>query len=103
MGIQKRSVVKVLLLSIVTFGLYWLYATHQYHTEFAEEPELDPKFSPVVRTVMLLIPPVNLYALWLFYQDVETLTGKSGVKYFALSLVFVGYYMAVGALNDYAA
>ena len=103
MGVKQRSVVKVLLLSIITFGLYWLYVTHQYHTEFAEESKLNPGFSPVVRTVMLFIPLANIYALWLFYQDVETLTGKSGVKYFALSLVFVGYYMAIGALNDYAA
>jgi len=103
MGVQKRSVVKVLLLSIVTFGLYWLYVTHQYHTEFAEEPELDPGFSPVVRTVMLLIPPVNLYALWLFYQDVETLTGDSAVKNFVLGFFFVGYYIAMGSLNEQVA
>jgi hypothetical protein len=103
MGVQQRSVVKVLLLSIITFGLYWLYVTHKYHTEFAEEPELDSGFSPVVRTVMLFIPLVNFYALWLFYQDVETLTGESAVKYFALSFVFIGYYMAIGALNGKAA
>ena len=101
-GVQKRSIVKVLLLSFITFGLYGIYVTHKYHTEFAQESSLNPSMSPVIRTVLMLLGPLALYSMWLFYKDVESLTGESAVKLLVLSFVFVGWIMALSALNDYA-
>ena len=101
-GVQKRSVGKVFILSIVTFGLYGLLVMHKYHQEFEQESQLDPSLSPTIRTVLMIVPLGNFYAIWLFCQDVESLTGESAVKLFVLWFFIIGYWMAMSALSSYA-
>ena len=66
MQYMKRSPVAVLLLSIVTCGLYQLYLVYQITTEirdFRGEPALNP-----LAELLLCIVTCGLYELYWFYK-----------------------------------
>ncbi len=77
---QQRSVVAVIIFTIITFGIYsifWYANTRG---------ELNANGASVPTTWLIIIPLVNIYYLWKYSEGVEQVTkGKfSGVLAFVL-------------------
>lgn len=83
--LTQRSPVGVLVLSIVTFGLYGLY------WYVVTKGELNAAGAQIPTALLIIIPIANLYFMWMFCEGVETVTeGKmTGVMAFIL-LFFLG-------------
>jgi hypothetical protein len=99
-GFSQRSIVKGVVFTVITLGLYGLYWTHQFHKELKAEEGAD--YNPAVRTVGLLIPLYNLYVMWQDSQLVESALGKSATTYFLLWLFLppVWWYLLQTSINE---
>ncbi|MFP8953324.1 DUF4234 domain-containing protein [Natrialbaceae archaeon A-arb3/5] len=97
------SLGKQILFAVITLGLYtiyWWYATNKQLNEGT-----SAEFNPVLRTVGLFIPLVNLYFIWQFSGDTEAVTDMGGVVMFLL-YIFVppaAWYFTQSGINDVAA
>jgi hypothetical protein len=96
---KNRSVLGVVLFPLVTFGiyaLYWLVST---------KGELNEKGATVPTAWLLIVPFVNLYWLWKYYEGAEQVTsGKvNGVLMFVLGLFItplIPYALCQSAYNS---
>jgi hypothetical protein len=78
MTVKKRNPLFVVVVSFFTayiYGLYWFYKTRGELNELT-----NGKTSPLLWTIGLFIPFVNLYALWRYCEDVETVSNKAKGK-----------------------
>ena len=100
---EKRSPVKVILFGLITFGLYALYWAHQVNKQFESA---DPSGqSAVVRTVLLIVPVVNLYGFWVFAGSAARhAPSQSQIVYFLTNLVLppIGWYLVQSGINEVA-
>ena len=109
MAVKKRNPFFVILATIFTlfiYGLYWFYSTRK-ELDFLVPKRFSPYslLTPILCTLGLLIPIVNLYILWKYSEDLEIATTKahSKVEYFVSWLVFpVALYLAQTELNKLA-
>jgi hypothetical protein len=85
-ALTERSPPKVLLFGVVTLGLYWLYYLHRLNREL--KTATGAGYSPVVRTVLLVIPPVNLYAVWQMGQSAGEATDEVSPVVGAVGMLF---------------
>lgn len=79
---SRRSFLFILLASIITFGIYWIYWFYKTNSEIKEYGKMG--HSPGMRVAMLLfgwiflaIPTIYAYYAWL--RDVNALAQKVGV------------------------
>jgi hypothetical protein len=66
----RRSVLSVLILTIVTFGIYglfWLVKT---------KDEMNERGASVPTAILLIVPLVNLYWMWKYAEGVEIVTDR---------------------------
>lgn len=104
MAVKNRNPLLVIVFSLVTLGLYalyWYYSTKQEMDSLnGEQP------SGFMFLIMMLIPIVNFYALWLYCSSAEKATkGAQGkVLLFILSLFFfpATQYLVQNELNKFA-
>ncbi len=104
MVVKKRDPVFVIVVSILTlfiYGLYWFYHTRKELNELTGK-----KSDPLLHTIGLLIPIVDLYVLWKYSEDVEIASKKSRDKVilFLAWIVFfpVAQYLTQEELNKFA-
>lgn len=94
---KTRSPVTVLILSIVTFGIYALVWQVQTKTE------MNARYAAGIPTAWLLLVPFvgPLYWMWTWSQGAEKATGMSGVAVFLLMALvpFVGIPVMVSKFN----
>jgi hypothetical protein len=102
-GFTERSIVKGVVLSVVTLGLYGIYWMHKFHEELKAEEGAD--YSPVVRTVGLFVPLYNFYVMWQDSKLIEDSLGKSSTAYFLLWLFLppIWWFLVQSTINDRAA
>ena len=83
---KKRSPVRVLIYSIITFGLYAVYWIYQAFKQVLE----DKDSSHVLWFLGMIVPLLNIVILWKFTQEVEEYSGgeHDGILLFVLYLVF---------------
>jgi len=100
---RHRSLGKMVVFFIITFSFYGLYWMHQVNKQVAAGT--DENFSPLLRTIGLLIPLLNLYFIWKFSMSSEAVVDQSGVLMFLLWLVFppAAWYLTSTGINDVAA
>ena len=102
--VKNRNPLFVIVLSLVTLGLYALYWFYQTKQELDGINGENP--SGIVFLVMLLIPIVNFYAMWKYCNSAEKATkgAQGGVLLFVLSLVFFPamQYLVQTELNKFA-
>ena len=100
-GLSKRSLVRVALLSLITFGIYtvyWLVVTKR---------EMVRGGAEIPTAWLVIVPIANFYWLWKFGEGVEMATKKEmsgGVAF--LLLVFldiIGVVIVQSQLNKVAA
>jgi hypothetical protein len=80
---KNRSVLAVVLLPFITFGIYSLY----WHV--STKGELNAKGAEIPTAWLIIIPFVNIWWMWKYYEGAEKVTnGKvSGVLMFVLALL----------------
>lgn len=80
---KKRSVVAVILLPFVTFGIYALYWFVK------TKGDLNEKGATIPTAWLLIVPLVNIWWMWKYYEGAEQVTNKkvSGVLMFVLGLL----------------
>lgn len=81
----KRSPIAVILLTLVTFGIYGIY------WEVKTKGEMNAMGADIPTALLIIVPIANLWWMWKYSQGVEKVTGN---KLNGL-LVFVGF-VAVG-------
>ena len=104
MAVKYRNPLFVVVVSLVTFfiyAIYWFYKTR------GELSELNKGgMSPLMATIGLFIPLVNIYVAWKYCEDVETASkGAQGkILLFVLWLVFMPamQYITQNELNKLA-
>ena len=98
---QKRSPLTVLVLSLITCGLYMLYWS------VVTKREMNTQGAQIPTAWLLIIPIVNLYWSWKFSEGVETVTksGMSGPVAFLLLYLLgpIGAAIIQNELNKVAA
>jgi hypothetical protein len=76
--VKKRNPLFVIIVSILTgflYGIYWFYSTRKELNELTNQDT-----SPILWTLGLLVPIVNLYVLWKYCEDVEITSKKAHNK-----------------------
>lgn len=101
---KKRGPIFVIIASIITFGLYGLYWFYNTTKELGEINKSDT--NPLLWTVGLFIPIVNLYVFWKYSGETEkALKSKySQLILFLAWLVFcpIAMYLTQKGINEYA-
>lgn len=95
---KRRSLGKQVLFFIITlslYGLYWSYVTAK---------QIDQGTNVSVSPWMVIIPILNLYALWKICKGAEAVTDQSGALLFILFIVFspISWYMIQSGINKTA-
>ena len=94
----RRSAVTVIVLSILTFGIYALIWQVQTKTE------LNRVYAANIPTAWILLVPFlgPLYFMWKWSEGAEKATGTSGITVFLLMMVLpiVGIPVMVGKFNQ---
>jgi hypothetical protein len=97
---KNRSPIMVIVLSILTFGIYAL--VWQVQTK----NEMNRTYATEIPTAWLLLVPIvgGLYWMWKWCAGLEKATGMSGVSMFLLMMLIpiVGIPVAVSKFNDAA-
>ncbi len=80
---QHRNPIMVILLSIITFGIYcifWLVTTKN---------RMNTKGAQIPTAWLIIIPFVNIYWLWKFSEGIELVTNRGMQTVVAFLLLFV--------------
>ncbi len=78
MAVKKRDPVFVVVVSFITmyiYGLYWFYKTRDELNGL-----VNGKTSPLLWTLGLFVPFLNIYVLWRYCEDIETVSKKARDK-----------------------
>jgi hypothetical protein len=104
LAVKNRNPVFVVAASLITLGIYALYWFYQTTRELGEVNKSDT--SPVVWTIALFIPFVNLYFIWKYSGEAEKMMKKkhSQLVLFLAWLVFfpISQYLTQQELNKLA-
>jgi hypothetical protein len=97
---QKRSPIAVVLLTIVTFGIYALV----WHVK--TKREMNARGADIPPSWLLLVPLVNFYWLWKWAEGVEVVTRRAMSSAAAFVLIvltgFIGQGIVQAKLNQAA-
>jgi len=81
--VKNRSVVAVLLLTIVTFGIYAVY------WQVSTKIEMNKRGATIPTAWFLIVPIVNIWWLWKYSQGVEKETNGSYSTVISFILLFL--------------
>jgi membrane protease YdiL (CAAX protease family) len=92
---KKRSILAVVLLPIVTLGIYSLYWFVK------TKGELNAKGAQIPTAWLLIIPLVNIWWMWKYYEGAEQVTNSkvNGILLFVLG-VFVTSLISMALCQD---
>jgi hypothetical protein len=98
---RNRNILKMILLTIVTFGIYYLYwlvsTTREMRTKGADIPN----------AILIIIPIINIWWMWKYSKGVEHVTNEklSAILTFILmyAVGFIGIYIVQDSFNDVSA
>ena len=98
---KERNPVIVVILSLITFGLYYLYWFYDTNSQFKQE--LGDDSHPGLRTLLLLFPPFSLISMYKQANSSQKATGgHDWLLVFLAYLVFapVGIFVVQKDIND---
>jgi hypothetical protein len=99
---KQSSLVKEIVLSIVTLGIYTIYWWYKTNKQLANGTDAD--ISAAWRTVGLFIPLYGFVVVWRTCHDAEAVVDQDGVILFLLFMVFApaGWFLVQSGINDVA-
>ena len=74
---KKRNPVVVLLLSIITFGIYFLVWYYKSNEELKTVSGED--YASLLWTLLFILPLIGLISVWKFAKHIETVEKKKGM------------------------
>ncbi len=80
---QHRNPIMVILLSIITLGIYYIYWL------VTTKIQMNTKGAQIPTAWLLIIPLVNIYWLWKFSEGVELVTNKGMQAVIAFILLWI--------------
>jgi hypothetical protein len=86
--IKHRNMLVQVFLFIITCGIYGLYWFYQTTVEM-KELDNEPDISPGLLTVLLLLPPLNIYSFYKHSQLFEDIADDGLSKWILFILWFV--------------
>jgi cytochrome bd-type quinol oxidase subunit 2 len=84
--IKRRNLLAMVLLMIVTLGIYGVYWYYQTSKELIEAT--GEKANPVLWTLLLFIPPIHVLSFW-FYSQAFGRFSRQGTPAWLIFLLFV--------------
>ena len=100
-GLQHRDPIMVLILGLITFGIYGLYWYAM------TKLELNQSGAQIPTAWLIIIPIINIYWEWKFCEGVEQVTNKRMSAVVAFLLMFfigiIGAAVIQDTLNKFAA
>jgi len=102
MGIKKRDPLFVIIASVITLGIYLIYWFYQTSKEMITMYKTDS--SPILWTIGLFIPLVNIYIIWKYSELGGKVTKRDNILIFLVWLVFfpVAMWLTQEGLNKHA-
>ena len=94
---KKRSVIGVIVFPFLTLGIYMLYWF------VSTKNELKEKGAEIPTAWLLIIPLVNIYWLWKYYEGAQQVTNEkvNGVLMFIINLLVTGIISAAICQDAY--
>lgn len=79
---KNRNVLAVIFLPFITFGIYALYWFVK------TKGELNNKGAEIPTAILIIVPLVNIYWMWKYFEGAEKVTGgkTNGILMFVLAL-----------------
>ena len=102
MGVKKRNPWFAIVVTFITLGIYGIYWFYQTSKEMIRLYKSDS--SPVLWTIGLFIPFVNIYVIWKYSELGGKVTKRENILIFLLWVVFfpVDMYLIQEGLNKHA-
>jgi hypothetical protein len=100
---EATNPIVVVLLGVVTFGIYFFYWFYDTNNQFKKK--LKNNSSPGLRTLGLFVPIINIIVMWKHANDAERATkGHSGLLVFLAYVVLapVAWFVIQSDINDVA-
>lgn len=99
---KQRSPALVIVLTLITFGIYGLVWT------VSTKEELNSSGAEIPTAWLLIVPIANIFWLWKYAQGVETVTKQSAPTAFLLMFLLgpwfgIGYAIMQSNYNKHAA
>lgn len=91
---QKRNPIAVILLSLVTFGIYGIY------WEVVTKGEMVKKGADIPTAWLIIVPIANLWWAYKYCMGVEKVTNGKMSGVLALVLMLVLSYVGIGIIQD---
>ncbi len=91
----KRSPIAVLLLPLVTFGIYSIY------WQVKTKTELNTRGAKIPTAWLLIVPFVNIYWLWKYSEGVEIVTNNRLSAVLAFILLFLLGFIGMAIIQDH--
>lgn len=91
---KHRNPIAVILLSLITFGIYGLY------WEVKTKGEMNARGAAIPTAWLIIIPFVNIWWLWKYSEGVEKVTNGKMSTVIAFVLLFVLGYIGAGVIQD---
>ena len=91
---EKREPIKVIILTIITFGIYglvWVVKTKE---------EMNKKGCSIPTALWLIVPFLNLYWIWLYAEGVEKETKEKFSQALAFLVIFLTGPIGLGIIQD---
>lgn len=99
--LRERSPLLVIVFSILTFGLYFLYWFYDTNSQFKNE--LDDGSHPGLRTLALFVPILGFVAMYKHTKSAEAVTdGRDWLLPFLAYVVFppISWFVIQSDIND---
>ncbi|MBD3390110.1 DUF4234 domain-containing protein [Candidatus Micrarchaeota archaeon] len=104
MAVKKRGPIFVILAGFITFGIYWIYWFYHTSRELGEINKSET--NPLLWTIGLFIPLVNLWVLWKYAGEGEKVLNRkhSQLVLFIAWIVFfpIAQYLIQKGINRHA-
>lgn len=84
-----RPFIRVILLFILTFGLYFFYWYYKNWKDLKKHRNMDIR--PALRTLGLLVPLLGFYYLYVQFRDIKDFAVERGAEAYSSGLITVGF------------
>ncbi len=83
-----RPLIHVILLFLITFGLYFFYWYYRNWKNLKKHMDMD--INPVLRTIGLIVPIAGIYLIYAQFRDIKNFAEESGVETYSPGLITFG-------------
>ncbi len=91
---QQRNPITVILLTLITFGIYGIY------WQVVTKNEMNARGATIPTAWLLIVPLVNIWWLWKYCEGVEHVTGSKLSTILAFLVLWLASIVGIGIIQD---